>query len=192
MQIQQDRKEKSKYRCTKKECAGLDRLNPLKSFFCPSQTEFSPDTAPDPVRNLRFFSAHYGHNQDTLPELSAPTLLSQPKTLQQPPFPWLLPQALGDSVKTGQREPMGLWVALSASVRDTVHTYRLLISRDKEVQPVPATANSLPYAVGRDTETKAPLFLGIGHKEGVWGRLKEWYPKQNQDSNHKETQNHDN
>ena len=31
----------------------------------------------------------------------------------------------GDSVKTGQREPMGLWVALSASVRDTVHMYRL-------------------------------------------------------------------
>lgn len=47
------------------------------------------------------------------------------KTLQQSPFPWLLPQALGDSVKTGQREPMGLWVALSASVRYTVHTYRL-------------------------------------------------------------------
>ena len=83
------------------------------------------------------------------------------KTLQQPPFPWLLPQALGDSVKTGQREPMGLWVALSASVRDTVHTYRLPINRDKEIQPVPATANSLPYAAGRDKQILAYLPLPV-------------------------------
>ena len=75
----------------------------------------------------------------------------------------------GDSVKTGQREPMGLWVALSASVRDTVHTYRLLISRDKEVQLVPAIANSLSYAVGRDKETKAPSFWESGIKRGFGG-----------------------
>ena len=145
-------KEKSKHRCTKKECAGLDRLNPLKSFFLSVPNGIFPRYRSGSCLESPVFSVHYGQKQGTLPELSAPTLLSQPKTLQQSPFPWLLPQALGDSVKTGQREPMGLWVALSASVRDTVHTYRLLISRDKEVQPVPATANSLPYAVGRDKE----------------------------------------
>lgn len=152
MQIQQDMKEKSKHRCTKKECAGLDRLNPLKSFFLSVPNGIFLRYRSRSCLESPVFSVHHGHNQGTLPELSAPTLLSQPKTLQQPPFPWLLPQALGDSVKTGQREPMGLWVALSASVRDTVHTYRLLISRDKEVQSVPATANSLSYAVGRDKQ----------------------------------------
>lgn len=88
-----------------------------------------------------------------------------------PTAPFSLATAVGsgDSVKTGQREPMGLWVALLASVRDTVHTYRLLISRDKEVQPVPATANSLPYAVGRDKETKTPSFWESGIKRGVGG-----------------------
>lgn len=120
MQIQQDMKEKSKHRCTKKECAGLDRLNPLKSFF-PSPTDKSKALCP----NLKHSNS---------------------------PFSLATAEGSGDSVKTGQREPMGLWVALLASVRDTVHTYRLLISRDKEVQPVPATANSLPYAVGRDKQ----------------------------------------
>lgn len=56
---------------------------------------------------------------------------------------------------------MGLWVALSASVRDTVHTYRLPINRNKEIQPVPATANSLPYAVGRDKQILAYLPLPV-------------------------------
>ena len=134
MQIQQDMKEKSKHRCTKKECAGLDRLNPLKSFFLSvPDGNFSGFCSRSYLESW-VFSVPNGQKQGTLPE---------PKVFQQPPFPWLLPQALGDSVKTGQREPMGLWVALSASVRDTVYTYRLLISRDKEVQPVPATANSL-------------------------------------------------
>lgn len=56
---------------------------------------------------------------------------------------------------------MGLWVALSASVRDTVHTYRLPINKNKEIQPVPATANSLPYAVGRDKQILAYLPLPV-------------------------------
>lgn len=125
MQIQQDMKEKSKHRCTKKECAGLDRLNPLKSFFLSVfDGNFSRFCSRSYLESW-VFSVPHGQKQDTLSELSGPTLLSQPKTFQQPPFPWLLPQALGDSVKTGQREPMGLWVALSASVIDTVHTYRL-------------------------------------------------------------------
>ena len=145
-------KEKSKHRCTKKECAGLDRLNPLKSFFLSVPNGIFPRYRSRSCPVSPVFSVHYGHNQGILPALSAPTLLSQPKTLQQPPFPWLLPKALGDSVKTGQREPMGLWVALSASVRDTVHMYRLLINMNKEIQPVPATANSLPYAAGRDKQ----------------------------------------
>ena len=143
MQIQQDRKEKSKHRWTKKECAGLGRLNPLKSFFLSVPDGNFPRFCSRSYLESPVFSVPHGQNQGTL---------SQPKTLQQPPFPWLLPKALGDSVKTGQREPMGLWVALSASVRDTVHTYRLPINRDKEIQPVPATANSLPYAAGRDKQ----------------------------------------
>ena len=162
-------KEKSKHRCIKKECAGLDRLNPLKSFFLSVLDGNFPRFCSRSYLESWVFSVPHGQKQDTLSELSAPTLLSQPKTFQQPPFPWLLPQALGDSVKTGQREPMGLWVALSASVRDTVHTYRLLISRDKEVQPVPATVNSLSYAVGRDKETKAPSFWESGIKRGFGG-----------------------
>lgn len=161
MQIQQDMKEKSKHRCTKKECAGLDRLNPLKSFFLSVPNGIFPRYRSRSCPVSSVFSVPHGHNQGALPELSAPTPLPKPKTLQQPPFPWLLPQALGDSVKTGQREPMGLWVALSASVRDTVYTYRLLISRDKEVQPVPATANSLPYAAGRDKQILAYLPLPV-------------------------------
>lgn len=145
-------KEKSKHRCTKKECAGLDRLNPLKSFFSVRPIRKFPQMPHLISSGISGFSAHYGHSQGTLPK---------PKTLQRPPFPWLLPQALGDSVKTGQREPMGLWVALSASVRDTVHTYRLPINRNKEIQPVPATANSLPYAVGRDKQILAYLPLPV-------------------------------
>ena len=143
MQIQQDMKEKSKHRCTKKECAGLDRLNPLKSFFL---------SVPDgnfPQIPLLILSGISGFFRPPWTQSRYP---ARTKTLQQPPFPWLLPKALGNSVKTGQREPMGLWVALSASVRDTVHTYRLPINRDKEIQPVPATANSLPYAAGRDKQ----------------------------------------
>ena len=145
-------KEKSKHRCTKKECAGLDRLNPLKSFFLSVPDGIFPRYRSRSCPESPVFSVSRGHNQGTLP---------QPKTLQQPPFPWLLPKALGDSVKTGQREPMGLWVALSASVRDTVHTYRLPINRDKEIQPVPATANSLPYAAGRDKQILAYLPLPV-------------------------------
>ena len=109
-------KEKSKHRCTKKECAGLDRLNPLKSFFLSVPDGNFPRYRSRSCPVSPVFSVHHGQKQDTLPK---------PKTLQQPPFPWLLPKALGDSVKTGQREPMGLWVALSASAGDTVHTYRL-------------------------------------------------------------------
>ena len=152
MQIQQDMKEKSKHRCTKKECAGLDRLNPLKSFFLSVPDGNFPRYRSRSYPESPVFSVPHGHNQGTLPE---------PKALQQPPFPWLLPKALGDSVKTGQREPMGLWVALSASVRDTVHTYRLLINKDKEIQPVPATANSLPYAAGRDKQILAYFPLPV-------------------------------
>ena len=145
-------KEKSKHRCTKKECAGLDRLNPLKSFFL-----FVPDG---------IFPRSRSRSCPESPVFFAPPRTqsrhpARTKTLQQPPFPWLLPKALGDSIKTGQREPMGLWVALSASVRDTVHTYRLPINRDKEIQPVPATANSLPYAAGRDKQILAYLPLPV-------------------------------
>ena len=152
MQIQQDMKEKSKHRCTKKECAGLDRLNPLKSFFL---------SVPDgnfPQIPLLILSGISGFFRPPRTQSRHP---AQTKTLQQPPFPWLLPQALGDSVKTGQREPMGLWVALLASVRDTVHMYRLPINRNKEIQPVPATANSLPYAAGRDKQILAYLPLPV-------------------------------
>ena len=160
MQIQQDMKEKSKHRCTKKECAGLDRLNPLKSFFL---------SVPDGI-----FPRCRSWSCPVFPVFSVPPRTqsrhpARTKTLQQPPFPWLLPQALGDSVKTGQREPMGLWVALLASVGDTVHTYRLLISRDKEARLVRYTSNSLPYAVGRDKETKAPSFWESGIKRGFGG-----------------------
>ena len=107
---------KVKTQVYKKECAGLDRLNPLKSFFLSVLDGNFPRFCSRSYLESPVFSVPHGQNQGTLP---------QSKTLQQPPFPWLLPQALGDSVKTGQREPMGLWVALSASVRDTVHTYRL-------------------------------------------------------------------
>ena len=91
----------------KKECAGLDRLNPLKSFFLSAPDGIFPryHSRSHPVSLA--FSVHYGHNQGTLPELSAPTLLSQPKTLQQPPFPWLLPKALGTALRQGKGNPWG-------------------------------------------------------------------------------------
>ena len=98
----------------KKECAGLDRLNPLKSFFLSVPNGIFPRYRFRSCPVSPVFSVHHGQKRSTFT-----------KTLQQPPFPWLLPQALGDSVKTGQREPMGLWVALSASAWDTVHTYGL-------------------------------------------------------------------
>ena len=107
MQIQQDTKEKSKHRCTKKECAGLDRLNPLKSFFLSVPNGIFPRYRSRSCPVSPVFSVHYGHNQGTLPELSAPTLLSQPKTLQQSPFPWLLPQALGTALRQGKGNPWG-------------------------------------------------------------------------------------
>jgi len=61
-------KEKSKHRCTKKECAGLDRLNPLKSFFLSVLNGIFPRYRSRSCPVSPVFSAHYGHNQGTLPE----------------------------------------------------------------------------------------------------------------------------
>lgn len=152
MQIQQDMKEKSKHRCTKKECAGLDRLNPLKSFFSVRSKRNFPQI---PLQILSGISGFFRplRTQSRHPARTiCPGSPVSTKNTPTAPFSLATAEGSGDSVKTGQREPMGRWVALSASVRDTVHTYRLLISRDKEVQLVPATANSLPYAAGRDKQ----------------------------------------
>lgn len=60
---------KVKTQVYKKECSGLDRPNPLKSFFCPSQTEFSSDTAPDPIWNLGFFPSPTDKSKAFCPNL---------------------------------------------------------------------------------------------------------------------------
>lgn len=98
MQIQQDMKEKSKHRCTKKECAGLDRLNPLKSFFLSVPDGIFPRYRSRSYLESWVFSVPHGQKQGTLPE---------PKAFQQPPFPWLLPKALGTALRQGKGNPWG-------------------------------------------------------------------------------------
>lgn len=106
---------KVKTQVYKKECAGLDRLNPLKSFFLSVLDGNFPRFCSRSYLESWVFSVPHGQKQGTLPNLKH----------SNSPFSLATAVGSGDSVKTGQREPMGLWVALSASVRDTVHTYRL-------------------------------------------------------------------
>lgn len=98
----------------KKNVQDLNGNHPFKSFLLSVLHGIFPRYHSGSCPVSPVFSVHHGQKRSTFT-----------KTLQQPPLPWLLPQALGDSVKTGQREPMGLWVALSASAGDTVHTYGL-------------------------------------------------------------------
>ena len=107
-------KNSHRYRCTKKECTGLEREPPFQVLF----TVRTPRNFPQ--ISLRILSSISGFFRP--PRTKTQHFYQNTPTA---PFPWLLPQALGDSVKTGQREPMGLWVALSASTGDAVHTYRL-------------------------------------------------------------------
>lgn len=82
----------------KKECAGLDRLNPLKSFFLSVPNGIFPRFCSRSCPVSPVFSVPHGQKQGTLPE---------PKVFQQPPFPWLLPQALGTALRQGEGNPWG-------------------------------------------------------------------------------------